>query len=67
MELELVGELSEEPARTIKSAAGSFQVTAGQSLKIESSPQGEEILDEMCPAGKTWMVRVELSVIEQDA
>ena len=67
MELELVGELSEEPARTIKSAAGSFQVDAGQSLKIESSPRGEEILDADCPAGKVWTVRIELSVIEQDA
>ena len=37
-----------------------FTATAGQSVKIETSPDGLEILDATVPAGKTWKVSLSL-------
>jgi len=37
---------------------------AGKRLKIETSPGGEEILDEEVPAGKSWKIRIAVSVEE---
>ena len=45
----------------------SFEVTAGKSLKIETSPAGEGIIDETVPAGKKWLVDVWLKIREVDA
>ena len=42
-------------------------VAAGQSLKIETSPGGAEVLSEQCPAGKKWQVRVNVHITETDA
>ena len=39
---------------------------AGRSLRIETAPGGEELLDEECPAGKAWMVRVTVEIVETD-
>ena len=44
-----------------------FALAAGQSLKIETSPDGEEILNEECPAGKAWAVYVFVKIVEIDA
>jgi len=44
-----------------------ISVSAGKSFKIETSPQGETILDEECPAGKSWSVRVIVEITETDA
>ena len=44
-----------------------FEVAAGQSLKIETSPDGEEVLDEECPVGKAWAVYVFVKIVETDA
>jgi len=43
---------------------GTFVIPAGKTLKIETTPQGEEILSETVPAGKTWTVSISVSVIE---
>lgn len=43
-----------------------FDVSAGQSLKIETSPGGVEILDEECLAGKEWAVVVYVAINERD-
>jgi hypothetical protein len=47
--------------------AGSVAVTAGQELKIETSPKGDELLDLTCPEGKTWTVVMRLQITETDA
>ena len=44
-----------------------FNLTAGQSLKIETSPRGEEILDIEVPAGKTWTGIVVVDFVETNA
>ena len=37
-------------------------VTGGQTFKIETSPDGEEILAEMCPEGETWSVHIHVQI-----
>jgi len=56
-------------AKAIEQATGSetLIVVAGQSLKIETSPMGEEILDEECPIGKVWSITVGVVINEADA
>jgi hypothetical protein len=49
-----------------KDGDGTFQVTAGKHLKIETSPGGEEILDVIVPEGKVWTVTLSVRVIEED-
>jgi len=44
----------------------SFEVTAGKSLKIETFPAGEEIINETVPAGKKWLLDVWLKIREVD-
>ena len=47
--------------------AGSAMVAAGKTLKLETSPQGDDLLGIECPEGKSWMVYVRLEVCESDA
>jgi len=42
-------------------------VSAGQSIKIETSPSGEELLNETCPAGKMWTAQIIVEITETDA
>jgi len=42
-------------------------VMAGQSIKLETSPDGEEPVNETCPRGKAWSVKVFIIVTETDA
>jgi len=44
-----------------------FTMAAGQSLKIETSPNGEDVLDVEVPAGKSWTVIVDVSIREVSA
>lgn len=37
-------------------------VTGGQTLKIETSPDGEEALAEVCPEGETWTVQIHIQI-----
>ncbi len=62
-------ELNEEPvsARTLKRGDGSFTMAAGKTLKIETSPAGEELLEVEVPEGKQWSVSIFVSVVETDA
>ena len=46
---------------------GQYIVPAGKSLKIETSPSGAELLDVTVPAGKSWAVTLQVSVIESNA
>lgn len=62
--------LTEHPisAKTIYSGAeGAIAAIAGQSLKIETSPGGEELLNRECPVGKEWLVRIIVEIEETDA
>jgi len=40
---------------------------AGQRLKIETSPNGEELLDTEVPEGKRWAIDVDVQIRETDA
>lgn len=53
------------PARveTSRSAgAAKFSLAAGKSLKIETSPDGDEILNVEVPEGESWIVTVEVVI-----
>lgn len=55
------------PAETGYKYTGTFTATAGQSLKLETSPSGEEHIDDEVPTGKVWSVSVHITVTENDA
>lgn len=44
-----------------------FNMVAGETLKVETSPGGEDILEVTVPAGKRWSVRVGVRISERDA
>jgi len=62
-------ELSDQWEVPFVQKAGSqlIEVTAGKHFVIETSPAGEEILDEVVPEGKVWMVNIAIFVKEFDA
>jgi len=41
-------------------------ISAGTSVKIETYPNGEEILDVIVPTGKVWSVRIIVEIDETD-
>jgi len=41
-----------------------FPMAAGKSLKIETSPGGEEVFNEEVPVGKSWIVTIDISIKE---
>lgn len=55
---------TERPAMKVIDGDEDFTLTAGKSLKIESSPGGDEHFDMTVPAGKTWNVRVFVRIEE---
>lgn len=44
-----------------------FEVNDGQTLKIETSPSGAEILSRSPPAGKKWNANIVVQIVETDA
>lgn len=62
-------ELSETNVSACKVMSGGEieNLAAGKTIKIETSPEGEEILEETVPAGKAWEVRIYISITETDA
>ena len=60
--------LSEEsrPARTSLTGTETVLVLAGKSVKIETTPDGVEILDAEVPAGKAWTVTVNVYIVQTD-
>ena len=54
-------------AKALKKGDDVFQLSAGKSLKIESSPDGEEHFDDVVPEGKVWNVDIFLKIEETDA
>lgn len=67
MELATIGTQSARSAGTMKAGREAIAVVAGQSLKVETSPHGEEVLNAECPAGKAWSVQVDVTITETDA
>ena len=58
----------ENPATVTMAGDGSIQLSAGQSLKIESSPAGEELLNtDPVPEGKVYNLSVSVRGYESDA
>ena len=47
--------------------AGGIDVESGKSLKVEISPEGNEILAVTVPEGKRWVVYVQVKIQESDA
>ena len=54
----------DRPARVTKMGSETFTAVAGKTVKIETSPQGVEILNATVPAGKTWTVTVHVYIME---
>ena len=50
-----------------KTGVDQFEVAAGKKLKIETAPDGAEILKITVPAGKKWTVWVNVDITESDA
>ncbi len=51
----------------IQAEEAGIVIPAGQSLKIETTPDGAEIANEVVPDGKKWTVTVSVSIDETDA
>lgn len=54
---------------TVKNGTGSatVNVSAGQTLKIETSPDGIEVVEIVCPDGKKWSLHISVFVEESNA
>ena len=65
--MELTGRIVSREAKYIYSGRDNVEVTEGKSFKIETSPNGDEILDVECPAGKRWNVYMRIYISETDA
>ena len=48
----------------VHTGSESFTISAGKKLKIETSPQGSEILSITVPEGKVWKVTLTISISE---
>jgi hypothetical protein len=61
--------LKEVPTRVITHSGGivTMQLEAGKSLKIETSPEGDDLLDVVVPEGKVWNLSISVQVNEEDA
>ena len=57
---------NENPAAINGTGGASITVPAGKSLKIETSPNGTEVLDAECPAGKQWKVHISVFIEESN-
>ena len=53
-------------AATLYSGSTTFDIDANKTLKIETSPDGEDILDSTVPVGKKWKVSIKVSITETD-
>ena len=67
MDIGTVGTIPSQKAGQIKAGHETVAVVAGQSLKIETAPGGDEFLDIECPAGKAWSVKLDVTITEADA
>jgi len=54
------------PAKSNYSGSGNVEATAGQHFKIETTPNGVDVLDVVVPQGKTWKVKMDISIEETE-
>ena len=45
-------------------ACDTIVVSGGRHLKIETGPDGVEVLDEAVPEGKVWEARILVNIVE---
>lgn len=64
MEITLKNEVF--PIRRRMAGDSSFSLAAGKTLKIETTPGGEEVLNQVVPAGKSWQVEISVSITERE-
>lgn len=57
---------TKSPARTDYEGDQTFDIASGQFLKIETTPEGFELLNEEVPVGKKWIVTIRMSIREED-
>lgn len=56
------------PAKTrLHGECVDIELAAGKSLKIETSPQGDELIDTEVPEGKVWKISIGINITEEDA
>lgn len=60
--MELVN--TSQPAKTQLTGRETVQIPGGKALKVETTPDGVEILNRTVPAGKTWSVQFNIEIIE---
>lgn len=53
-------------ARNVQAGYALVTVGAGKVFKIETSPQGEDILNLTVPEGKVWSVQMNVQITETD-
>jgi len=51
------------PAISRRQCGTKISLAAGKRLKIETSPQGEELLDVQVPSGESWTVNLSVYVV----
>jgi len=52
-------------AKSNYSGSGEVEVSGGKHLKIETTPDGLDILDAVVPGGKLWKVKIDISIEEK--
>ena len=57
-------ELTDSTIQPYKAGNDTFDVPAGKTLRIETSPSGENILEVEVPAGKTYRVIINVNIKE---
>lgn len=55
---------TEHTANRVMTGSNIYAATAGQTLAIETSPNGEDILSEEVPVGKVWEVHLSVYIKE---
>lgn len=53
-----------QPEKTLRTGRETVVIPGGKNLKIETTPDGEEILNVTVPEGKTWSVQFSLEITE---
>ncbi len=59
--------LLEKTEHCRKSGCVTVDIAAGKTLKVETSPQGTEILTAVVPAGKVWTCTILVYIEERSA
>jgi len=59
--------LAEKTEHCRKSGCTTVNIAAGQALKVETAPEGTEILAAVVPTGKVWTTTILVYIEERDA